>query len=90
MKAENPLHPRALLAGLIVAVVGGIIVAVIVGEGRFAPTSMTPTQTTLALPTIAPSSSVSSIPPSIQPTSSNILFYEDFEKGAANGFVVLA
>lgn len=34
---NSPLAPAALLAGIIITVVGGLITAAIVGEGRFAP-----------------------------------------------------
>ncbi len=78
MKESNPLAPTALLASLIVTVVGGIIVAIIVGEGRFAPvtptlgaaqkdtyTSPTPTALTIAPPTLLPT--ITRIPPTSTP-----------------------
>ena len=38
---RHPLHPLVILAGIIVAVVGTVIAAMIIGEGRFAPSTPT-------------------------------------------------
>src|SRR5450759_3422363 len=38
MSKENPLSAAAIATGLIATIVGGVIVAILVGEGRFAAT----------------------------------------------------
>ena len=37
MTSRHPLSPATIVSGLIVTIVGGIVVAMLVGEGRFAP-----------------------------------------------------
>lgn len=39
---RHPLHPLVILSGIIVAIVGTVIAAIIIGEGRFAPPVPTP------------------------------------------------
>jgi len=39
MGPHHPLSPRVLLATLLVTIIGGVIVAMIAGEGRFAPSA---------------------------------------------------
>jgi hypothetical protein len=51
VKNKGPFSPAVLASGLIIAVLGGVIVALIVGEGRFAPA-------TLTIPTLAPPTAI--------------------------------
>ena len=63
--ADNPLSARNLLAGILVTVVGGLILAMIIQDARFAPTA-----TTAA--TLAPTAPATpEIPPGYQ-------LYDDF------------
>jgi hypothetical protein len=42
MGERHPFHPLVILSGIIVAVVGTVIAAMIIGEGRFAPATPMP------------------------------------------------
>lgn len=53
--ADNPLSPRNLLAGVLVTVVGGLILAMIIQDARFAPTT---TPETTLVPTATPTPEV--------------------------------
>lgn len=82
MRNDSPLSIAAIASGLIVTIIGGIIVAIIVGEGRFAVATPTtsvaqrdvPASPTLASPTSAPSISIPSsstpVPPTLTPRPS--------------------
>ncbi|MCL4299511.1 MAG: hypothetical protein KJ077_27495 [Anaerolineae bacterium] len=48
--SNNPLSFRSILAGIIITIVGGIILASIVQEGRFAPTPNLPPPTNTDMP----------------------------------------
>ncbi len=58
-QSQNPLSSKAIIAGLVVTIIGGIVVASIVGEGRFAPSDSTPSFPPITAP---PPTTVSASP----------------------------
>ena len=83
---HHPLSPAVLISGLIVTILGGVIVAILVGEGRFSSPSANPNQMstsilpTLAAPTVivvvqtATSSAQNAVPTATNPQETDIPF----------------